>query len=307
VSLDVSLRLLRAFTAVAREGHVGRAARRLYVSQPALSQDIRRLERLVGVALFVRTPRGMDLTRSGEVLLSGVESALLAVDRGVAEAGVIGGRGKRQITIAFSPSVGNRLMPALIPILDELVPDVVVDEREVDTGEVGPGVRDGSFDLGLAHCPERDAGLTLTLLAHERMCVVVAADHPVAHRRLARVGDLADLDLILWPRDTAPDYYDHLLLTCARAGFTPTVVQGPRRAIIRSYLLAGGTAFCLLPASTAQLRVPGVAFVELVDEYASVPLYTLRRAGDDRHDVVAIEEIARNRSADVLARSADKT
>jgi DNA-binding transcriptional LysR family regulator len=302
MSLDVSLRLLRAFVAVAREGNVGRAAQRLYVSQPSLSQDIRRLERLVGVPLFTRTPRGMDLTPAGDALLSGVESGLLAVDRGVAEAGALGGLVRRTVNIAFSPSVGNRLMPTLIPILDRLAPNVVVDEREVDTGDVGPGVREGRYDLGFAHCPNLDSQLTMSLLAEERVCAAVAADHAIARQPKARLADLAALDIILWPRETAPAYYDHLLITCARAGFTPSVVQGPRRAIIRSYLLAKRTAFCLLPASTAQLRVPGVAFVDLVDEHARIPLLSLRRADDRRRDVLAVEDIAKDQSGSLLAK-----
>lgn len=301
MSLDVSLRLLRAFVAVAREGNVGRAAQRMYVSQPSLSQDIRRLERLVRVPLFIRTPRGMDLTPSGEALLSGVESALLSVDRGVSEAASRGGLAKRTVNIAFSPSVGNRLMPTLVPILDRLVPDVVVDEREVDTGEVGPGVREGRYDLGFAHCPNLDSDLTMSLLAEERMCAAVAADHAIAERPYARLVELDALDIVLWPREVAPAYYDHLLITCARAGFTPGVVTGPRRAFVRSYLLAKKAAFCLLPASAAQLRVPGVAFVELVDEHARIPLLSLRRSDDKRQDVITVEEIAKHQSGALLA------
>lgn len=301
MSLDVSLRLLRAFATVAREGNVGRAAQRLYVSQPSLSQDVRKLERLVGVSLFVRTPRGMELTPAGQALRSGVESGLIAVDRAVAEAGALGGRVKRTVSIGFSPSVGNLLMPALMPILDRLVPDVAVDEREVDTGEVGPGVHEGRFDLGLAHCPNRDPQLAMSLLTHERMCAVVAADHEIARQPRGRLADLAGLDLLLWPRETAPDYYDHLLDTCARSGFIPAVVHGPRRAVIRSYLLAGRTAFCLLPASTAGLRIPGLAFVELTDDHARAPLHCLRRADDSRRDVLAVEEIAKDQCDSILA------
>jgi DNA-binding transcriptional LysR family regulator len=302
MNIDVSLRLLRAFVAVAREGHVGRAAQRLYVSQPSLSQDIRRLERRIGVELFLRGARGMELTAAGDALLAGVECGLLAVDRAVAEAGTLGGAAQRTVSICFSPSIGNRLMPGLIPILDRRMPEVGVDEREVDTGEVGPGVREGRYDLGFAHCPTRERDLAITPVVDERMCAAVAADHPVAGRNRTRLSDLAGMDIVLWPRETAPDYYDHLLLTCTQAGFTPAVVQGPRRAIIRSYLLADRTAFCLLPASTAQLSVPGVAFIDIVDEHARVPLVSVRRADDSREDVLAVERVARSEGDRLLGR-----
>lgn len=300
MSLEVSLRLLRTFAAVAQEGNVGRAAKRLYVSQPSLSQDIRRLEKLVGVALFVRTARGMELTASGEALLAGVNSALLSIDRAVTEAAAVGGAAERMVTIAFSPSVGNRLMPALIPVLDRLAPEVAVNEREVDTGEVGPGVRDGRYDLGFAHCPAHDPDLVSCLLANERMCVALAADHPLATASGARLADLAGLDLVLWPRETAPEYYDHLLSTCRQAGLEPRIVPGPRRAVIRAYLLAAGTTFCLLPVSTAHLHVPGVTFVEIIDRHASIPLLALRRTDDKRRDVLAVEQIAKDWSDTLL-------
>jgi DNA-binding transcriptional LysR family regulator len=301
MSLEVSLRLLRIFAAVAREGNVGRAAKRLYVSQPSLSQDVRRLEKLVGVSLFARTSRGMELTASGEALMAGVSSALLSIDRAVAEAAAVGGAVERMVTIAFSPSVGNRLMPTLLPVLDRLAPDIAVNEREVDTGEVGPGVRDGHYDLGFAHCPARDPELIGSLLAHERMCVALAADHHLATPHGVRLADLEGLDLVLWPRETAPEYYDHLLETCHKAGLEPGIVPGPRRAVIRSYLLAPGTTFCLLPASITHLHVPGVTFVQIIDRHASVPLVALRRADDKRRDVLAVEKVARDWSDTLLA------
>lgn len=302
MNLDVSLRLLRAFVAVAREGHVGRAAQRLYVSQPSLSQDIRRLERRVGVDLFVRSARGMETTPAGGALLAGVESGLLAVDRAVADAGALGGAGKRMVSIGFSPSIGNRLLPALIPVLGRLAPDIFVDEREVDTGEVGPGVRAGRYDIGLAHCPSPDPELTLSRIADERLCVAVAVDHPAAGRTSVSLADIAGMSIVLWPRDTAPDYYDHLLRICGIAGITPAVVQGPRRAILRPYLFADRTAFCLLPVSTARLAVPGLAFLNVTDDHARVPLAAVRRTDDARDDVLKVEHIARREGNRLLVR-----
>lgn len=301
MALDVSLRLLRTFVAVAETGHVGRAAQRLFVSQPSVSQDIRRLERAARVELFERTSRGMELTPAGAAMLTGVRNGLLAVDRGATEAAALGGVVTRSVSIAFSPSVGNRLMPALIPTLVRALPGIAMDEREVDTGEVGPGVRDGRFDLGIAHCPSAESELHATPLFAEPACVAIAADHPLARRSTATVADLEGLDLVLWPRDTAPDYYDHLLSICASTGQPPRVVPGPRRAIIRSYLLSSRSTFCLLPASTASLTVPGVAFVPLTDDAARIPLVALRRRDDARPDVLAIEQLARVHAASLLA------
>jgi len=298
--MNVSLRLLRAFVAVGREGNVRRAAARLFVSQPSLSQDIRRLERHVGVPLFVRGPQGMTLTQPGEELLRCVETALVLIDRGVDQARSVATTRKTRLLLAFSPSVGNRLMPALLPLLERRLADVVVDEREVDTGEVGPGVRDGRFDVGLAHCPSLEDGLVVTTLVEEPLCAALAATHPAARRSSVSLAELEGLDLLLWPRETAPEYFDRILAICRQAGTDPKVVQGARRAVIRSYLLAEGRTFCLLPASTAVLRVPGVSFVPIADGHAAIPLMAIRRAEEHRPEVLAVEDIAREQGRALL-------
>ncbi|GAB2486954.1 LysR family transcriptional regulator [Jatrophihabitans fulvus] len=292
MSLDVSLRLLRAFVAVADTGHVGRAAQQLYVSQPSLSQDIRRLEKQVRVELFVRTSKGMEITPAGDALLHGVRSGLLAIDRGVTHAAAVAGIGERAARIGYTPSVGNRLMPALLAAFAEHAAAVRIDEREVDTGEVGPGVAAGRFDLGFAHCPDQHDELHLDLLLSEPACVAVAADSPVAARARVTVADLTGLGLLLWPRDTAPAYFDHLLQICRRGGYDPPVVPGPRRAMIRGYLLSTRNTFCLLPRSTSTLSVPGVTFVDCADDHATIPLHAVRRRDDRRPDIEVLRFIA---------------
>ncbi len=300
--ISVSLRLLRSFVAVSEECHVGRAAARLFVSQPSLSQDIRRLEREVGVQLFVRGARGMVLTPAGEELVRSVAAGLALVDRGVDAARRIAALDRHPMVLAFTPSVGNKLMPRLLPVIEERLAKVAIDEREVDTGEVGPGVRAGRYDAGLAHCPTAEQGLMFDLLVEEPLVVALAAHHPLASASEIHLAQLAEMALLIWPRETAPDYYDHLLWICEQAGIRPRLVRGPRRAMVRSYLLSDGTTFSLLPRSTATLRTPGLAFVPVADREVCVPLVFVRRAGDERTELVQIEEVAREVSA-ILADS----
>jgi LysR family transcriptional regulator, benzoate and cis,cis-muconate-responsive activator of ben and cat genes len=298
--MNVSLRLLRAFVAVAEEGNVGRAAARMFVSQPSLSQDIRRLERAVGTDLFERGAYGVRLTPAGEVLYQDVKAALSLLDRGVEHARAAAESDRRQVVLSFSPSIGHVLIPALLPAL-ERIPTVIVDEREVDTGDVVPGVLAGRFDLGLAHCAPVDARLHATPMGADPLCVAIAADQP-----LAKSGDpiplasLRGLSILLWPRDVAPEYYDHVLGLCTSVGFLPEVVPGPRRTLIRSYVLTEGDVFCLLPLATAGLNVPGVAFVPVADAAATVPLTLLRRADDQRPEVLATEMAAARAIGDLL-------
>jgi DNA-binding transcriptional LysR family regulator len=288
--MNVSLRLLRAFLAVAGEGNVGRAAAKMFVSQPALSQDVRRLERTVGTELFERGAYGVRLTPAGEVLFRDVEAALSLLDRGVERARAAAHSERRKVILSFTPSIGHRLIPALLPALEDKLPGVTVDEREVDTGDVVPGVLAGRFDLGLVHCAPEDPRLHPTPLGHDPLCVAISSLQP-----LARSGSpvslraLDGLSLLLWPREVATGYYDHLLAMCTGAGLRPAVVPGPRRTLIRSYVLAEGDVFCLLPSAVAGLNVPGVTFLPVRDEAATVPLTMVRRIDDERPEVLATE------------------
>jgi len=290
--MNCSLRLLRVFVAVSREGNLGRAATTLYVSQPSLSQDIRRLERELGTQLFVRGPHGVSLTPAGEEFRRDIEDALALLDRAVERAQTASRAKKPRIVLGFSPSIGQGLMPTLLPFLERQLPGIVVDEREADTGAVASGVRSGSFDLGLLHCHGAEESLAAVTLRSEPLCVALAADHPLSRRgRSIQLKELGDLSLMIWPREVAPDYYDTLIAICNQAGLSPQVVPGPRRAIIRSYTVSCGKVFCLLPLATSQMQVPGVAFIPIADPRATVALDLVRREREDREEVTAVWDL----------------
>jgi DNA-binding transcriptional LysR family regulator len=291
--MNVSLRLLRAFVAVSREGNVGRAAAAMFVSQPSLSQDIRRLERELQVPLFDRGPRGLTLTSAGREFLRAAESALALVDRGVEQARVLAAGDRPVITIAYSPSLGNKLMPELLPALEREIAALAIDVLGVDTGEVGAGVAAGRFDLGLAHCPEADAALATEHILDERLCVALGTDHPLAARTSVHLAELAGSTLLIWPRETAPSYYDRILEVCDTAGLGIDRVREHRRSMTRSYLFNEDDAFSLLPVSASFLHLPQTRFVEVADPGSTVPLSCLRRAGDVRPELRRITDLVR--------------
>ena len=194
--------------------------------------------------------------------------------------------------LAFSPSIGLELMPTLLPLVERRLPGIVVDEREADTGAVASGVRSGIFDLGLVHCQDAEKSLSVVTLRHEKLCVALAADHPLSVRgQPICLQELGDLSIMIWPREVAPDYYDTLIAICRQAELTPAVVPGPRRAIIRSYKVSSGSVFCLLPLSNSHLQVPGVSFVPVADPHATVALDLVRREREDRQEVTAVWDL----------------
>ncbi len=299
--VNLTLRLLRAFVAVSHEGHVGRAAAKLYVSQPALSQDIRRLEREIGVVLFERGSKGLSLTPAGSELLRAVETALSILDQGIAATQALAAGHRIVVRIAYSPSIGNQLMPALLPALEREILSLTVEEREVDTGEVGPGVLSGRYDVGFAHSPSPDPRLTLIHLADERLCVAVANSHRLASATSVRLSDLEGSALLIWPRDSAPEYYDLILEICARAKLDLPQIKQFRHITPRSYLLDDNQTFSLLPKSSAIVQRPEVRFVDLEDADSTVPLMFVRRSDDDRGELGAIEDVARRVSKKLIS------
>ncbi|MBX3093413.1 MAG: LysR family transcriptional regulator [Cryobacterium sp.] len=290
--MNVSLRLLRAFVAASREGHVGRAAAKLYVSQPSLSQDIRRLERELGVELFDRGPKGLTLTASGQEFLRAVESSLTILDRGIAQAREIAVGERPVVSIGYSPSLGNRLMPELLPVLEREFPSITFDLIGVDTGEVAEGVTAGRFDLGLEHGGSAAPELAMESLVDEPLVVALGTEHPLAGRDLIAVAELQGSELMIWPRDTAPEYYDRIFEFCAAGGLQIERVREFRRSMTRSYLFNEDDVFSILPLSASFLHLPGTTFVAVSDDHGTVPLASLTRAGDERPVLRRVAELA---------------
>jgi DNA-binding transcriptional LysR family regulator len=291
-TMNVSLRLLRVFLAVGREGNLGRTAAMLEVSEPSVSQDIRRLEQKLGAQVFKRGPRGVELTSAGVAFHRDIEDALALIDVAVKRAQHSGREKRQTIVLGFSPSIGQQLLPAILPVLEQRLRSIAVDEREVDTGEVTRGVRSGAFDLGLAHCQGAEVGLRAVTLRQERLCVALVAGHPLSDRDgPVHLRELGELSLMVWPREVAPEYYDALAAICRRAGLSPAIVSGPRRSMIRSYALSDGDIFCLLPLSNARLHVPGVCFIPVADDGATVALNLLCRERENRPTVAAVWDL----------------
>lgn len=290
--MNVSLRLLRAFVAASREGHVGRAAAKLYVSQPSLSQDIRRLERELGVELFDRGPKGLTLTASGHEFLRAVESSLTILDRGIAQAREIAVGERPIVSIGYSPSLGNRLMPELLPVLEREFPGITFDLLGVDTGEVAAGVIAGRFDLGLEHGESSAPELAIESLVDEPLVVALGTEHPLAGRDLIALAELQGSELMIWPRDTAPEYYDRIFEVCAAGGLQIERVREFRRSMTRSYLFNEDDVFSILPLSASFLHLPSTTFVAVSDDDSTVPLVSLTRAGDERPVLRRIAELS---------------
>lgn len=260
--IDVDLRRLRYFVAVAEEMHFGRAAERLYVAQPALSRQVQKLEEDLGVALLVRTSRRVELTDAGRELLTegrALLSAALAVQRRVRRAA----EGRPGLIVGFF--IGDPVTPA-VRAFAAARPDVVVDMIRIYWSDQAEVLADGRADVAFLHLPVDEAGLELAPLYDVPRVALLARDHPLAQRSELAIADLADEPVIL--HSGASRAWEEFHNTDPRPdGSHPT--PGPIVGNIEEKLelVAAGRAISFLPVSAAAAITlkPDVAVVPVTD------------------------------------------
>lgn len=268
--MGVDLRLLRSLLAVADEGHVGRAAARLSLTQPALSKQIGQLERATGVVLFHRHPKGMTPTEAARPVIEAARRAVREADDFDALAERTRHRAATRLRLGFVGQAANERTPVLLRAFHERHPEVLVELRQHDMTDLTAGLASGDSDLALLRLPVGAAGLVHEPLFSEPRVAVLPADHRLAGRD--HVG-LADLLPEPWVVSASPDpaYQAFALALGARGGEPPRL--GPTVHNIDEYLevVLSGRAVGLAPASAARFYArPGIAYVPVPDAEPSV-------------------------------------
>ncbi|WP_329047239.1 LysR substrate-binding domain-containing protein [Amycolatopsis sp. NBC_01488] len=256
--MDVDLRKLRYFVAVAEELHFGRAAARLHIAQPVLSRQIRALEGELRAQLFVRDKRSTALTEAGRQLLEDARPLLAsasALRRRVATAA----RGTSTFTVAFMPGI---TVTAAVRAFSSRYPDVSVELLRTTWDDQVEVLHDGRADVSVVRLPVDRRGLSVRPLFAEPRVAVLRADHRLAGKESVRVGDLADEHLLNDP-DAVPEWRD--VAVELREG------AAPRRREFRSVEeklehVAAGRGIAVIPRSTSEYYTrPDVAHVPVED------------------------------------------
>ncbi|MGI8713675.1 MAG: LysR substrate-binding domain-containing protein [Solirubrobacteraceae bacterium] len=290
--MDLELRQLRYFVAVAEELHFGRAAARLHMAQPPLSQAIRRLEDAVGCALFARTSRSVRLTAAGEAFLERARRTLRRVEDDVHEARSIGAGQTGRLNVGF---VGSAMLTTLPEILSRYVaayPDVQLQLHESFTARVIAGLLAGEIDAGIARDAEPVAGLVATPMLSEPFIAVLPIDHPHARDASVSVAALADTPFVYPPRSAGARAFEKPLLLCEQQGFRPHIAHEASHWLTILRLVGAGLGVSLAPACVRQIAIPEVSCVSLQETRVVSELTLLHRAGEHRPMVHAFGEIA---------------
>jgi DNA-binding transcriptional LysR family regulator len=288
--VDADLRLLRYFVAVAEGLHFGRAAERLFISQPALSQQIRKLESDLGTSLFVRDRRSVALTEAGAALLAPARAAVAAGEEFTLAARRVTRTQRRVLVVGFHTRWPDNVLPRALRAYRVLRPDVSVELRQYDFGDTSAGLRSGDTDAALVHLPVGGDEVRYQPLASEPRVVMVAEDHPLSARAQVSVAELLECPTA-WavPPDSDPGWRDFWSAAPERAaaGGSDVARVQPMTQEALFQVIASGTAVGLTYAAMeAVYHPPGVRFVP-VSGIAPAVRAVAWRAGDERADVAA--------------------
>ena len=251
---------LECFVAVAEELHFHRAAERCHISQPAISQQIRALEKELDVQLAHRTKRSVTLTAAGEVFLHEARKTLRQMDLAVSLArrtdrGEIG-----QMTVGATSPALFVLFPEVAARFQQALPRVGLVVRELTTAEQEHALRIGDIDVGLVHPPLDDATLAAEEVARPDFQIALPAGHHLAARNTLTLEELADEPFVIFPRQIAPQLYDTLLALCRDAGFSLQIAMEayPAQSIIA--LVSAGVGLGFIASEVQRLNRPGVVY-----------------------------------------------
>lgn len=263
----IELRLWRQFAVLAEELHFGRAAARLHMTQPPLTQAIQGLERQLGVPLFARTRRSVALTPAGLALLPAVRRLLAAAEAlpQVAQAAAAGLAG--QLRLAFVSSVAYGPLPEWLRSFREAHPDVVLQLREATLDVQLAAFDADEIDAGfLLHAPGAvPPGFAAWPALTEPLVMALPASHPAVALPVLHLADVAAEPLVIFPRQIAPSLYDALLAAYRARGATPQIAQEAIQMQTIVNLVSAGMGLAWVPEAVTRLQRPGVVYRAVAD------------------------------------------
>jgi DNA-binding transcriptional LysR family regulator len=286
----MELRQLRYFVTLAEELHFGRAAEREHIVQSALSQQVQRLERELGVRLLERSTHHVSLTASGVVFLVEARQILAHVER-AAEAARSTAGASAPLRVGIIDSSYDS-MPQILHEVQARFPGLVINQVEASVPEQYQQLLDGRLDVGVGRATLAPPQIASLLFRHDPLGVLVPTGHPFADLGGVTVADLAREPLLLSEEARAPEFNQFTVEMCRAAGFTPTVYRGTVESIraAADLVSAGRCLYCVPSSCIAAL--PGTIWRPLSDPASDYPWSVLWRAADKSAHVQAVVSCA---------------
>ncbi|MDZ8185168.1 MAG: LysR family transcriptional regulator [Nostoc sp. ChiSLP02] len=257
----MELRHLRYFIAVAEELHFSKAAERLHIAQPPLSQQIQQLEAQLGVELFHRkTKRQVQLSEAGQVFLQEAYQLLAQLQKAIELTQKIGRGEKGQLRIGFTGLVTYNLLPVILRQFREQFPEVELMLQELTTTEQERALQDSRIHVGFAHPPLEDNTLNQKCIQQEALIVALAETHPLAEREKISVRSLINENFIVFPRHLGSGLYDQIVSLCQQGNFSPKVTQEAIQMQTIIGLVSAEMGIAIVPSSLQNFQRAGVVY-----------------------------------------------
>jgi DNA-binding transcriptional LysR family regulator len=286
----MDIRQLKYFVAVAEERHFGRAARRLHMSQPPLSTQIKGLETELGVRLLDRSTRRVSLTDAGRVFLRRANEILNSVDAAAEEVQQAESGLRGRLTVGFISSATLSLLPLSIRLFRERVGGVELELKELTSSQQVDELYEGGIRIGLVRLPMNSPGIRLEPVLEESLVVALPAGHALAIEDRISLEAMSDQPLVFFTRALVPGFHAQIVELYARIGAFPNVVQHAVHFQTIVGLVASGIGSAILPESAQRVTRDGVVYrpLDTPDATSWVALATLE--GDNS---LLVENFAR--------------
>lgn len=286
----MELRHLRYFLAVAEEGNITRAAERLHIAQPPLSRQIQQLEDMLGVTLFVRGARPLQLTEAGQHLVKHASQLIHQSKVLVASTRQVG-KIDAKFTMAFVGSTLYGLLPEVARRFQAAHPNVDFSLVEMMTLEQNRALKDGEIDVGIGRVRHDDPNIRRILLRDEPLVAAIPSNHPLVQAETVSLSDLAAETLILFPQSPRPSFADLVLQAFHDRGLEPGRTRETRELQISLGLVAAGMGVSVVPESALGLQRRDVVFRKFDDARLASPVFMSVRINDKSEYLQSLQQL----------------
>lgn len=291
----MELRHLRYFIAVAEELHFTRAAARLHIGQPPLSQQIQALEKEVGAHLLERSKRWVRLTEAGKLFLIDARK-ILALSEQAMETARRASRGEiGELRVGFTSSMPfTVILQRVVNLYRQRYPHVTLSLQEMSSVRQIEAIAQRALDLGFVRPPEVEitSDVSVMTLRHDPLLMVMQSDHRLARKKSVKLAELADEAFVMYARDVGTGLHTQILRLCRQVGFEPHIVQEAREASTIIGLVAAGCGISILPESFQCIQMHGVCYRKISDPDAVTALMLASRSGESTPLIDAFFQMA---------------
>ncbi|MEM7725128.1 MAG: LysR family transcriptional regulator [Cyanobacteria bacterium P01_A01_bin.45] len=268
----MELRHLRYFVTLAQELHFGRAAQKLHIAQPPLSQQIRQLETELGFDLFHRTKRQVKLTIAGVAFLTEVQQIFKQLEKAI-ETGKQTSRGEQgKLVIGFVSSSAYNILPSILRTFRTQFPNIALELHELTTNEQLRRLKENRIDIGFVRPPVDENVFNYQQVFQESLIVALPITHPLTSVSQINLHSLNNEPFISFPRFLAPGLYDSIISLCQQAGFSPKVVQEATQMQTIISLVAADMGIAIAPESLQNMQRVGVVYKPIIEATPQVSI-----------------------------------